>query len=185
MDMSKLCQTYRKIYIFFSAFICQRMTNILHYLSRPLIYHISNRAELDIGVPEGRPWDHFFFMFFYINDLSQTINDGYNIFADDAGLYAFGMSISEVQMSLEKFVTNADDFNLLSVNTTKSFVMLVGSQQASHTNTYVFAIYLNNERLEQVKSAKYLGLEINSLLMLRCTLKKVISNYFNGCRHTK
>ncbi len=37
--------------------------------------------------------------------------------------------------------------------------MLVGSQQAIHTNTSEFAIYLNNERLEEVKSATYLGLE--------------------------
>ncbi len=49
--------------------------------------------------------------------------------------------------------------NLLSVNITKSCVMLVGSQQAMHTSE--FAIYLNNERLEEVK---YLGLEIDSLL---------------------
>ncbi len=84
----------------------------------------------------------------FINDLSQAISDGYNnMFADDACLYTIGKSVSEVQMSLQKCVTNADEWyvtNLLSVNTTKSFVMTVGSQQAIHTNTSDFAIYLNN-----------------------------------------
>ncbi len=50
-------------------------------------------------------------------------------------------------MSLQKCVTNADEWyvsNLVPVNTTKSFVMLVGSQQAIQTNTSEFAIYLNN-----------------------------------------
>ncbi len=89
------------------------------------------------------------------------------MFADDAYLYTIGKCVSEVKMSLQKCVSNADEWyviNLLSVNTTKSFVMLVGSQQAIHTNTSEFAIYLNNERLEEVKSARYLGLEIDSLL---------------------
>ncbi len=70
-------------------------------------------------------------------------------------------------MPLQKGVTNADEWyvsNLLSVNTTKSFVMLVGSQQTIHTHTSDFPIYLNNERLEEVKSARYLRLEIDSLL---------------------
>ncbi len=42
--------------------------------------------------------------------------------------------------------------------------MLVGSQQAIHINTSEFAIHLNSERLKEVKSARYLGLEIDSLL---------------------
>ncbi len=79
------------------------------------------------------------------------------MFADYACLYTICKSVSEVQISLQKCVTNADEWyvsNLLSVNTTKSFVILVGSQQANHTNTSELAIYLNNERLEEVKSAR-------------------------------
>ncbi len=48
------------------------------------------------------------------------------MFADDVCLYTIGKSVSEVQMSLQKCVTNADDWyvsNLLSVNTTKPFIM--------------------------------------------------------------
>ncbi len=101
------------------------------------------------------------------------------MFADDACLYTIGKSVSEVQMSLQKCVPNinADELylsNLLSVNTTKSFVMLVGSQQAIHTNTSEFAIYLNNERLEEVKSARYLGLEIDSLLKWDINVKSYL-----------
>ncbi len=113
-------------------------------------------------------WLGPFLFLVFINDLSQAISDGYNnIFADDACLYTIGKSVSEVQLSLQKCVTNADEWyvsNLLSINTTKSSVILVGSQQAIHTNTSEFAIYLNNERLEEVTSARYLGLEIDSLL---------------------
>ncbi len=60
---------------------------------------------------------------------------------------------------VKKCVANADEWyvsNLLSVNTTKSCVMLVGYQQAIYINTCEFEIYLNNERLEEVKSARYL-----------------------------
>ncbi len=128
---------------------------------------LSKTDELDIGVPQKSTLGPFLFLVF-INDLSQAISDGYNyMFADDACLYTIGKNVSEVQMSLQQCVTNADELyvsNLLSVNTTKSFVMLVGSQQAIHNNTSEFAIYLNNERLEEVKSARYLELEIDSLL---------------------
>ncbi len=51
--------------------------------------------------------------------------------------------------------------------------MLVGSQQASHTNISEFAIYLNNERLEEVKSGRYLGLDIDSLLKWDVHVKKL------------
>ncbi len=128
---------------------------------------LSNTVELDIGVPQGSTLGPFLFLVF-INDVSQAISDGYNnMFADYACLYTIGKSVSEVQMPLQKCVTNADEWyvsNLLSVNTTTFFVMLVVSQQAIHTNTSEFAIYLNNERLEEDKSAKYVGLEIDSLL---------------------
>ncbi len=128
---------------------------------------LSSTLELDVGVPQGSTLRPYLFLVF-INDLSQNISDGYNnMFADDPCLYTIGKSVSEVQMSFQKCVTNADEWylsNLLSVNTTKSFVMRIGSQQAIHTNTSEFAIYLNNERLEEDKSARYLGLEIDSLL---------------------
>ncbi len=48
------------------------------------------------------------------------------MFADDVCLYTIGKSVREVQMSVQKCVTNADDWyvsNLLSVNTTKRFIM--------------------------------------------------------------
>ncbi len=103
------------------------------------------------------------------------------MFADDSYLYTIGKSVREVQMSLQKYVTNAGEWyvrNLLLLDTAKSFVMLVGSQQAIHTNTSEFAIYLNNERLEEVKSERYLGLEIDSLLKWDVhvkTLSRIIS----------
>ncbi len=89
------------------------------------------------------------------------------MFADDPCLYTIGKSVREIQLSLQKGVTNEDHWyiiNLLSVNTTKHFVKLVGPQQAIHTCNIDFVIYLNNERLEAVKSARYLGLQIDSLL---------------------
>ncbi len=82
---------------------------------------LSNTVELDIGVPQGSTLGPFL-VFVFINDLSQAISDGYNnMFADDACLYTICKSVSEVQISLQKCVTNADEWyvnNLLSVNTT-------------------------------------------------------------------
>ncbi len=68
---------------------------------------------------------------------------------------------------------NGNVSNLLSVNTTKSIVIPVDSQQPIHTNTSDFAIYLNNERLEEVNSARYLGLEIDSLLKWDVHVKRL------------
>ncbi len=138
----------------------------------------SNTIVLDIGVPQGSTLGPFLFLAF-INDLSQAISDGYNnMFADNVCLYTIRKSVSEAQMSFQKCVTNADEWyvsNLLSVNSTKSFVMLVGSQQAIHTNTSEFAIYLNNDRLEEVKCATYFGLEIDSLLKWDVHIKMLTS----------
>ncbi len=55
-------------------------------------------------------------------------------------------------MSLQKCVINADDWyvsNLLSVNISKSFVIIDGAQQAIHTNISYLAIYLKNEGLKK------------------------------------
>ncbi len=42
-----------------------------------------------------------------------------------------------------------------------------------NTDTSDFAIYVNNERLEEVKSALYLGLEIDSLLTSDVHVKRL------------
>ncbi len=74
---------------------------------------LSNTIELDIGVPQGSTLGSILFLV-YINDLSQAISDGYNnMFADDACFYRISKIVSEVQMPLQKCVTNA-------VNTIKS-----------------------------------------------------------------
>ncbi len=75
------------------------------------------------------------------------------MFGDDACLYTIGKSVSEVPMPLQKCVTNVDEWyvsNLLSVNTTKSFVMMVGSQQAILNKLFMQKpIKINNRRESQ------------------------------------
>ncbi len=59
--------------------------------------------------PKGLPWDHLFFLVF-INGLNHANSSGYNnMFADDTCLYTIGKSVMEIQMSLQKCLTNTDE----------------------------------------------------------------------------
>ncbi len=77
-----------------------------------------------------------------------------------------------MQEQVLRYVYNYGNFTGAYAAKSKSFVMLVGSQQAIQTNTSDFAFYLNNEMLEEVKSARYVGLEIDSLLKCNVHVKK-------------
>ena len=65
---------------------------------------VSKKKSLSIGVPQGSSLGPFLFLIF-INDLSQSVPDGYiNMFADDVVIYVTGSTVMEVKISLQKCV---------------------------------------------------------------------------------
>ena len=115
----------------------------------------------------------------FINDLSQAVPDGYvNMFADDVMIYVTGKSVKEINTSLQKCVDGAFEwygYNKLSINPSKSNVMLIGSQRTIYTKAEDLNIYLGNTKLDQVRSTRYLGLEVDCLLKWDCHIQ-------NTCR---
>ena len=140
---------------------------------------LSTKQSLPIGVPQGSSLGPFLFLIF-INDLSQEIHGGYiNMFADDVMIYVTGKSICEVRTSLQACVDSAYQWynnNKLSINSTKSNVMLLGSQRNIHTIAEDLEIYLGDIKLKQVRSTRYLGMEVDCLLKWDCHVQKLCRN---------
>ena len=128
---------------------------------------LSKKQKLSVGVPQGSSLGPFLFLVF-INDLSQSVPDGYiNMFADDVMIYVTGKTLKEIKISLQKCVNRAYEWyncNKLSINSSKSNVMLIGSQRNIFTHAEELDIYLGNTKLKQVRSTRYLGLEVDCFL---------------------
>ena len=137
---------------------------------------VSGKEHVRIGVPQGSALGPFLFLIF-INDLSQSVPGGYvNMFADDVMIYVTGKSINEIKSALQACVTGAFNWytaNRLSINSSKSNVMLIGSQRAIHTQSQELEIYLGDTKLEQVRSTRYLGIEVDCLFKWDCHVQNM------------
>ena len=88
-----------------------------------------------IGVPQGSILGPILFLL-YVNEFPQYIgNQNCNIFADDAMIYSFGNDIKETEANLQSALDSLAPWyraNMLSINTNKSAVMLVGKHYQVH-----------------------------------------------------
>ena len=86
------------------------------------------------------------------------------IFPDDNMVYVNGTSIDEVETLLQKSVDESVKWfrmNKLSVNIDKCHVMLISGR---NTYRYSLGIYIDGVKIPHVRSAKYLGVVIDSQL---------------------
>ena len=115
----------------------------------------------------GVPWVQFWglcFLFFYINDLPQCLeNCSINMYADDTVMYFTNLCTSEiarvVQDDLNGVVQSMESSRLI-LNQSKTKSMLFGSWQnlAKSPN---FCIQLYGKTLERVAKFSYLGVVLD------------------------
>ena len=137
----------------------------------------SGYGQVKVGVPQGSILGPLLFVCF-INDLPNVIPDKSKVvlYADDTGIMCKSKSIAHLNNVLNKVVDNVDSWmstNKLTVNASKTKVMLFGSQRKIGNST--LDIKLGNVNLEQVSVFKYLGLWFDPYLRWDSHTEKIAS----------
>lgn len=152
------------------------------YLSNrsQVVFHnkvLSDKNEITIGVPQGSVLGPTLFMLF-INDISQNSGIGIcNLYADDVIVYCDGSTLQEVNVNLQNSVSQLTAWyenNKLSINTSKSEVMLVSSPRRVFSDD--LDITINGENLKFVQCANYLGMKLDCHLSWNDYVDKLCSS---------
>jgi len=114
----------------------------------------------------------------FVNDISQNSGTGVcNLYADDTIVYCQGNSVQEVEAKLQSCVSHLSDWyinNKLSVNTSKSEVMLISSRRRYISDD--LDITIDGHELKYVQCANYLGMKIDCHLSWDDYVDKLCSN---------
>jgi hypothetical protein len=126
---------------------------------------LSDMSVVDVGIPQGSVLGPSLFLLF-VNDISQFVSTGVcNLYADDAVFYCHGKTAKDVQTDLQCCVSNVHEWyckNRLSLNAKKCQVMMIKSKFSTASD--LLDISIDDVILDQVKCAKYLGLDIDNIL---------------------
>ena len=147
-------------YAFFKSYLSER-TQIVSYNKVS-----SSVAKLQLGVPQGSVLGPLLFLL-YVNDVNQHIYLGKaNIYADDTLIYYAGSTIEDVEYVLQKCLDHAIKWyegNRLVINPIKCVSLLVSNiHKKPPANS--LNVTLNDDKVTQVNSTKYLGVQIHEFL---------------------
>ena len=124
---------------------------------------MSNTKLIDKGVPQGSILGPLLFTIF-INDFLSCLSNAFcNIFADDTMIGVSDKSITNIQQLLRNAVNEAIKWfgqNRLTLNISKCNVLIISNKNIVDS----IDIFINGVKLPFFRSAKYLGVEIDSKL---------------------
>ena len=121
---------------------------------------LSDTEELKSGVPHGSLLGPVFFLLF-INDLPLTWKNRNDLFADNATFYASASNLTDVQVQLERDLSN------MAAHPQKIKYMIIGTRQKlSRCKESVFWLCLDGRQLEQTQEERLLRLDIDPSLNL-------------------
>ena len=119
------------------------------------------------GYRRARSWDRFFFLL-YVNDLPDLIDSECRLFADDTLLFNSRTNMAVLQKDLMTLQKYANDWQL-SFNVTKCAVLSIGEKKSE------IDYFLCEQRLKNVDTHPYLGLELQSNIKWEAHYDKIIS----------
>jgi hypothetical protein len=137
---------------------------------------LSKTCKMSIGVPQGSILGPILFLLF-INDLTQFSSQSHcNLFADDALFYVHGTDIESINSKLQNSIDSIADWyrrNKLSLNVKKSNVMIIHRKKNIQDT---IDVTINQNKLIQIDSVKYLGLHIDSKLQWQHHVNNMCKN---------
>ncbi len=136
---------------------------------------LSSPKQINCGVPQGSILGPLLFIC-YINDLQNICHycKPY-LYADDSALVCVNTDPIQVSNSLQNDLNSLSVWfkvNKLSINCDKTNSILFCSQRSRHKN-HQLSLTLNDTRLNQVSSIKYLGLIIDRHLTFESHVTKM------------
>ncbi len=128
---------------------------------------LSKNSPISCGVPQGTILGPLLFLL-YINDLPNCLEHSYpRTFADDTHLTFSGADIRDIDQSLNQDLENVSEWlaaNKLTLNTSKTEFMLIGSRQRIRTFNSSPSLVINETPINRVNHVKSLGLNIDENL---------------------
>ena len=139
----------------------------------------SQQMAIDIGVPQGSVLGPLLFLL-YINDLPLASKSIIKMFADDTCLVFSSSNLNELQIMINCEVRKIDDWmasNKLTLNYSKTRFMLTHRKK----DNPLLNLYINNNKIEQVRSFEYLGVTIDEKLSWSEHIKTVETKLSQAC----
>jgi hypothetical protein len=134
---------------------------------------LSEQLECPDGVPQGSILGPLLFLI-YVNDIGDGNLDRFILFADDIFLYSFETNYELMIANLQKSFNEISGWcvkNEVFINEEKTMMMEIKTPHAQPYNSRNIVLHLNHEfgnctkecvSLKKTKTAKYLGLELDS-----------------------
>ena len=161
VDHNKLCLKLHHYGV--RGKVLQWIRNYLAHRTQTVVINgeCSDKVPVVSGVPQGTVLGPLLFLV-YINDLPELVTCKIRLFADDALIYREIDSTEDtlkLQEDLNQLMTWESDWSM-EFNPEKCKVLRVTNKRKTINQTYT----MHNEILEEVDSAKYLGVHIHKKL---------------------
>lgn len=128
---------------------------------------LSSERLLGCGVPQGSILGPLMFLLF-INDLPKCLRHSKaRMYADDTNITVTGTSLEEIVNLANNDLANISEWlkaNKLSLNTTKTEFMFIGSDSSLKKVRDVPLIFLNGKQIKRVRKTESLGIIIDEKL---------------------
>ena len=144
---------------------------------------LSRICSLKCGVPQGTILGPLLFLI-YINDLPNCLTSCQpRMYADDTHITYAGVDVNSIQLNLSHDLDNLNKWlisNKLTLNTSKTEFMLIGSRQKLSTLSNPLELSINNVPIEHVSSVKSLGIFIDENLRWQTHIDKLSKKVASG-----
>ena len=169
------------------------LSKLYHYGIRGITYkliqsYLNNRSQfvninnkfskkliIKHGVPQGSNLGPLLFLI-YINDLPNALSCHTTLFADDTCLLIQAKNVSNLQKRSHNELSKVQQWmncNKLTLNPNKTQVLLIPSSRQQVISTT--KLYLNNELIKPIETAKYLGITLDSQLKFDIFISKLLT----------